>query len=380
MPVKEIGDPRLQALFGGSEPGEDGVRPVIALPRKGLPPVAIALVAAVMAMLLFLVLNARRTVQRQPTVESLTADGPGSWTGPPPLFIPPVAQPAYPVTAAPPPAEPQKQVAAPVPAPVPAVRASAQRVLMPEPLPPLAQRLPTEPPLPQQRSAAGSPLVIDTGAGQGANAPVVERLGAATAGSSTQTATRMRASAFASPSMTVPQGYLIPAVLETGFDSTKPGYARAIVSRNVRGFDGKNILIPRGSRLIGQAQAATGRGQNRAVIAWTRLIRPDGMTISLDSPAVDPQGRPGVAASVNTHFFARLGDALLQSTFAVGQTLAGRAASGTVVVVGENATTGASQLLAPATNYVPTLKVAPGKSISVFVAHDLDFSGAGIAN
>jgi len=83
---------------------------------------------------------------------------------------------------------------------------------------------------------------------------------------------------------------------------------------------------------------------------------------------------------VNTHFFARLGDALLQSTFAVGQTLAGRAASGTVVVVGGNATTGASQLLAPATNYVPTLKVAPGKSISVFVAHDLDFSGAGIAN
>jgi len=200
-----------------------------------------------------------------------------------------------------------------------------------------------------------------------------------TSGPTTQPATRMRASALANPSMTVPQGYLIPAVLETGFDSTKAGYARAIVSRDVRGFDGKNVLIPRGSRLIGQSEAAIARGQKRAVITWTRLIRPDGMTISLDSPAADPAGRTGVAASVNSHFFARLGDALLQSTFAIGQALAGRAATGTVVVVGGNAATTGSQLFATATNYLPTLKVPPGKSVSVFVAHDLDFSAAGTA-
>jgi type IV secretion system protein VirB10 len=187
----------------------------------------------------------------------------------------------------------------------------------------------------------------------------------------------MRASALANPSMTVPQGYLIPAVLETGFDSTKAGYARAVVSRDVRGFDGKRVLIPRGSRLIGQSEAAIARGQNRAVITWLRLVRPDGMTISLDSPAVDPAGRVGVAASVNTHFLARVGDALLQSGFAVGQAIAGRAASGTVVVVGGNAATAGNQLFAPTTNYVPTLNVPAGKSISVFVAHDLDFSAAG---
>jgi type IV secretion system protein VirB10 len=165
-------------------------------------------------------------------------------------------------------------------------------------------------------------------------------------------------------------------VLETGFDSTKAGYARAVVSRDVRGFDGKNILIPRGSRLIGESDAAIARGQNRALITWTRLIRPDGMTITLDSPAVDPAGRTGVAASVNTHFLGRFGDALLQSTFAIGQALAGRAVTGPVVVVGGSAAAAGTQLF-PATNYVPTLKVPAGKSISVFVAHDLDFSAAG---
>ena len=100
----------------------------------------------------------------------------------------------------------------------------------------------------------------------------------------------MRASALANRSMTVPQGYLIGAVLETAFDSTKPGFARAIVSRDVRGFDGKNVLIPRGSRLIGEYKSAAGQGQNRAVISWTRLIRPDGMTIEMDAPAVDTVG------------------------------------------------------------------------------------------
>ena len=60
---------------------------------------------------------------------------------------------------------------------------------------------------------------------------------------------------LANPSATVPQGALIQAVLETALDSNRPGFVRAIVSRDVRSFDGTKILIPRGSRLfeIGRA-------------------------------------------------------------------------------------------------------------------------------
>jgi type IV secretion system protein VirB10 len=202
--------------------------------------------------------------------------------------------------------------------------------------------------------------------------------GASPITTSTQPVSRMRASALANRSMTVPQGYLIQAVLETGFDSTKPGYARAVVSRDVRGFDGKNILIPRGSRLIGEYQSVVAPGQNRAVISWTRLIRPDGMTIAMDSPAVDTVGRGGVAASVNTHFFARLGDALLQTTVQIGSAIGMRAVTNPVVVIPTNATATAAQVV-PANSYAPTLTVPAGKSISIFVAHDLDFSAAGAA-
>jgi type IV secretion system protein VirB10 len=185
----------------------------------------------------------------------------------------------------------------------------------------------------------------------------------------------MRASALANRSTTVPQGYLIPAVLETGFDSTKPGFARAVVSRDVRGFDGKNILIPRGSRLIGEYRSDVAQGQKRAIIIWSRLIRPDGMTIAMDSPAVDTVGRGGIAASVNTHFFQRLGDALLQTTVQLGSAFASRAVTGPVVVLPGNAAAPVTQVV-PSNSYVPTLTVPPGKSISIFVAHDLDFSSA----
>lgn len=370
MPVKELGDPRLAALFGANDPRD--VRPTVRLPGKGVPPIAIAIGLLVMAVLLFSVLNARRTTQGEPTVQARGDNNAApEWTAPPPLYIPPIPQPATGPVAA----EQQRPQA--LPAPVPAARApqaSVTTTQAPQPLP-LPAPAPAPPPAPQSRVSSGSALVLDNaGAQPPGNNQATQTEGGA---SLSQGITRMRASALANRSMTVPQGYLIPAVLETGFDSTKPGYARAVVSRDVRGFDGRQVLIPRGSRLIGQYQAVVAQGQNRAVITWTRLIRPDGMTITMDSPAVDTLGRGGVAASVNTHFFARLGDALLQSTVGLGQALANRAVTGPVVVLQGTAATAAGQAVVPSAGYAPTLKVAPGKSISVFVAHDLDFSAAG---
>jgi type IV secretion system protein VirB10 len=368
MPATEIGDPRLQALFGANDPREAGVRPTIRLPGRGIPPMAFIVAMVVIAAILFAVLNARRTSPAEPSVRARPADSaPTSWDVAP-LYIPPVQAPqTNPQPLAP--QKPSPQIAA---APVPAPKSLAPQVIYaPQPVPQPAPPLPPAPP----RVSSGAPLVIDTG---GAASPGgVQRSGSPIVPPG-QTMSRVRASAFANRSSTVPQGYLISAVLETGFDSTKPGFARAMVSRDVRGFDGKYILIPRGSRLIGEYRSDIGQSQKRAIITWTRLIRPDGMTIALDSPAADTLGRGGVDASVNTHFFQRLGDALLQSTFEIGRAFAGRAVTGPVVVVSGSTTAAAGQLMPmTATNYVPTLTVAPGKSISVFVAHDLDFSAAG---
>jgi len=136
------------------------------------------------------------------------------------------------------------------------------------------------------------------------------------------------------------------------------------------------VLIPRGSRLIGEYRSDVQPGQKRALVNWIRLIRPDGVTIAIGSPAGDPLGRGGIRARVNSHFFERFAGAILQSALDIGVNLAGRAAgNGTVVVVPSTAQ-GATQIIQPA-QITPTLTVRQGTSISIFVARDLDFTSAG---
>src|SRR3546814_5037353 len=115
------------------------------------------------------------------------------------------------------------------------------------------------------------------------------------------------------PTTTVTQGTLIPAVLETAIDTNVPGYVRAVVSQDVRSFDGTRVLVPRSSRLIGQYQSGLQGGQRRAYVIWTRLIRPDGASIKLASPAISFDGTTGLEGQATSTFFKRFGSALLLS-------------------------------------------------------------------
>ena len=69
------------------------------------------------------------------------------------------------------------------------------------------------------------------------------------------------------PRTTVAQGTLIPAVLETAIDTDVPGYARAIVSADVRSFDGSRVLVPRSSRLVGQYKSGLQAGRGHCAAA-----------------------------------------------------------------------------------------------------------------
>jgi len=110
-------------------------------------------------------------------------------------------------------------------------------------------------------------------------------------------------------------------------------------------------------------------------VIWTRLIRPDGVTIAIGSPAGDPLGRGGIRANVNSHFFERFAGAILQSGLDIGVSLASTAGSGgTVVLLPGQVAGGVSQVVQPQ-QITPTLTVRQGTSISIFVARDLDFTG-----
>jgi type IV secretion system protein VirB10 len=184
----------------------------------------------------------------------------------------------------------------------------------------------------------------------------------------------IQASRLSNPSTTVIQGTLINAVLETAIDSTNPGQTRAVVTRDVYGFDGTRILVPRGTRLYGIYESDVVQGQKRAQIRWSRLLTPEGVSVAVDSPATDRLGRAGIQARVNTHFIQRLGNALMSTASTVGSALVTRNIGNSPMVVAVPSAAQVTQPTPNSTQVTPTLTVRQGTRIGVFVQHDIDFS------
>ena len=179
----------------------------------------------------------------------------------------------------------------------------------------------------------------------------------------------------------VPQGAVIGAVMETALNSDQPGFARAMIQRDVRSFDGSAVLIPAGSRVIGQYKSGVAQGASRVFVLWTRLIRPDGVSIELASPATDDLGRGGIGGKVNRHFLQRFGGAILTTVLSAGVNVltASRSGGSTVFVGSANqATSLAGQAMGNA-DIPPTITTRQGAAVRIFVARDLDFSTVGPA-
>ena len=100
-------------------------------------------------------------------------------------------------------------------------------------------------------------------------------------------------------------GFVIPAIMLSGINSELPGQVMAQVSRNV--YDtptGRYLLIPQGSRLIGSYNSGIQYGQSRILMAWQRIVFPDGRTLDLGAmPGADQAGYAGFHDQVNNHYF-----------------------------------------------------------------------------
>jgi type IV secretion system protein VirB10 len=129
------------------------------------------------------------------------------------------------------------------------------------------------------------------------------------------------------------QGKVMEAVLETAINTDLPGKLRGIISRDVYSEDGRRVVIPKGSRLIGSYSTEVRFGQARVFVIWTRIIRPDGIDAVLDGSedliAVDSLGRTGVYGDLDNRFFEIFGSSILLSTLTVAFAVAADAAAGT---------------------------------------------------
>ena len=209
----------------------------------------------------------------------------------------------------------------------------------------------------------------------------------------------------------VAQGTIINGTLETAIQSDLPGMVRAVTAEDVWSFDGRRVLVPTGTRLIGEYRSGLAVGQTRVFVVWTRILRSDGVSVQLGSPGTDELGRTGLTGDVDQHYLERFGSAILLSIVGGGsQYLAGLGQAGgyanrttstsafdpatgltTTTVTGPDqqslyarqiaaqqtantANTLANEALRNSINIPPTIHVDQGTSIAIFVRRDLDFS------
>jgi type IV secretion system protein TrbI len=181
----------------------------------------------------------------------------------------------------------------------------------------------------------------------------------------------------------VKAGTILPGVLITGMNSDLPGQITAQARENVYDtVSGRYLLIPIGSRYIGEYDSKISYGQERLLVVWTRVIMPNGNSISLENmPGIDLSGYAGVSGKVNNHYGKLITGVVLGSILgATAQVAVG--GQGTAISppsFGQLATAGAAQNLNQAgqriternLNLQPTIEAAPGQKINIFVTKDM---------
>ena len=172
-------------------------------------------------------------------------------------------------------------------------------------------------------------------------------------------------------------GSVIPAALITGIRSDLPGLVTAQVTQNV--YDsptGRILLIPQGSRLIGDYDADVAFGQSRILLAWNRLILPDGRSIVLErQPASDTRGFAGLQDGTNYHWGGVLKAALVSTLLGVGSELGAGSDSDLTRALRrgtqDSINRAGEQIVSRELNVRPTLTIRPGFPVRVLVTRDL---------
>lgn len=179
-------------------------------------------------------------------------------------------------------------------------------------------------------------------------------------------------------------GTIIPGVMLTGINSDLPGKIKAQVSENI--YDtatGKYMLIPQGTVIIGDYSSNVIYGQARVLVAWNRLVFPDGHVLNIGNMnGMDKSGYAGFSDQVDNHYFRIFSSALLMSAISGGVASADKGSGGSTPQTQSTSdsmvASAIQQLGAVGTKMIeknldisPTLMIRPGYKFSIFITKDL---------
>ncbi|WP_406871980.1 TrbI/VirB10 family protein [Aminobacter sp. P9b] len=216
----------------------------------------------------------------------------------------------------------------------------------------------------------------DLGSQLGEQAAQDKQLAFLNAAADRRTVARDRVMPPASP-FVLQAGAVIPAALITGIRSDLPGQVTAQVTENI--YDsptGRALLVPQGTRIIGQYDNNVQFGQRRALLVWNRLVLPTGRSIVLErQPGADAQGYAGLEDGVDYHWWDLAKAAGLSTLLAAGAELAIDDENRLLRAIRDGAqdtiNDAGQQIIRRQLNVAPTLTIRPGFPVRVIVTRDL---------
>ena len=176
---------------------------------------------------------------------------------------------------------------------------------------------------------------------------------------------------------TLSAGSVIAASLITGLHSDLPGLVTAQVTENV--YDsatGLILLVPQGARLIGSYDSVVAFGQHRALVAWQRIVMPNGSSVTLDNvSATDPSGYAGLEDKVDLHTWRLLEGVTMSTLLGVGSQLQFSGQGDLVQALRQsseqNVSRAGDQLTSKSLDVQPSITIRPGAPVRLVVHHDL---------
>ncbi len=174
------------------------------------------------------------------------------------------------------------------------------------------------------------------------------------------------------------EGTILESVLINRLDGQFVGPVECLLSNDVYSHDRQHLLIPAGTKILGETRRVEAFGQTRLAVAFHRLIMPDGYSLNLDQfKGLNQIGDAGLRDQVNNHYLRIFGTSLaIGALGAVGEAGTGGTfnASGTDLMrqgFAQSMAQSSEQILDKFLNILPTVTIREGHRVKVYLSGDL---------
>jgi len=174
------------------------------------------------------------------------------------------------------------------------------------------------------------------------------------------------------------EGTVLESVLINRLDGQFSGPIECLLTNDIYSHDRQHLLIPAGSKVLGETKKVDAFGQTRLAVVFHRLIMPDGYSLSLDQfKGLNQTGDAGLRDQVNNHYLRIFGVSLAIGALgavAQGGTSGPLTASGTDVMrqgFAQSTAQSSAQILDKFLNIMPTVTIREGHRVKVYLSGDL---------